>query len=234
VFGTEQYASPIDAFGNAIQNAAGFAFSSDPPATESIITLIGQRVEPFYDLQKAIEFTNSVNSAALTFDNNWTLAKGQLCCRQVSLLTTVTGDEPYVIVEYALELRSGFVQDSDGYWDGFKLRIENMGTEGLYDGAGGVLLPGPLVRLVWNESLKMDVLEKVSFQMRLDNLGKPMQGGIYVGVPYAINAKGYVPAVANSTHNPNAIYELSPTGDAWYLKVWPRHIKLKNLADLGL
>jgi hypothetical protein len=226
----EQGTSSVDALGKEVLNTSGQAFSSDPPAFNTFVTLIGQRIEPYFDLQKALQYTNAINDTPLTFDNNWTLEKGQMCCRFINLVSTVTGHEKYVVVEYIVELREGFTLDSDGYRDGFKIRILNEGTQGFYPD-GEDRPAGPLCHLRVDPQTKQNVPEKVSYPVLLDQQGRPVSEGIYVMCPKEVDERGYTDPVGN-----NDIYAgvIEATDYAYYIKIFPSGYKFKNLADLGL
>lgn len=234
---TEQTASSVDAYGFPIMNAAGQAFSTDPPAFQRFITLVGQRVEPYFNLQQAIQFTNAVNNVGVSFDGTWSLEKGQVCVRSIQPVSTITGAEPYVIVEYVIEIRQGDEDgpDDDGFFDGFKLRILNDGTEGFYDD-GGVTKVGPLCRLVADPNNPSRSLpDKVSYPVLLDSDGIPLDSGIYVMVPPSVNTQGYATPVESDFLTFGTIagtFEF--TGFAWFVKVFPKGIQFRNIADLGL
>jgi hypothetical protein len=231
VHGIEQISSPVDALGKPVLNCAGQAFSSDHTGNIRFITLIGQRIEPFFDLAKSIQFNNAINNTPLALDNNWTLEKGQACCRYMILISTVTGAEKYVITEYAIEIREGFVTDPDGYRDGFKLRILNEGTEGWYDDGNDGRVRGPLCRIRKDPATGQDIPEKVSSPVLLDSEGRPTGEGVYVMCPTTADSRGYIEAAANPT-----IFEgvVEDTDDATFIKIFPKGYVFKNLADLGL
>jgi hypothetical protein len=227
--------------GNAIQNSAGQAFASDPPTDVMNGVMYATRNEAFYDVKSAILFSNAVNSQTVTFHGQWELEAGQARCRQISCLSDITGAEPYVQVQYVIELRGGRVQDDDGYWDGFKLRILNDGTEGWFStgAANGLPSKGPLGQVIDEQ------FQRVSFPARLDPQGRPMDLGVLGSGGVAVsgtfvgctrskqNPYGYaVPAV-----NPDFVLDptnYEQTSDAWFIKVWPETTKLLDLSALNL
>jgi hypothetical protein len=192
--------------------------------------LYATRNEPFYDVDAALAFSNALNTSNVTFHGVWTLLQGQACCRRVSCLTPIDGTEPYVTVQYAIELRGGFHLDDDGYWDGFKLRIINTGTTGFYDADPPGI--GPFMQLIGKPD-GTNELREVSFPIRLHPNGVPMADGYVVGCPISVNVAGYTSPVGNTGSVPPTQVWESAT-DAYYLKVIPQGIKLRDLNELNL
>jgi hypothetical protein len=214
--------------GAIIQNAAGQSFSSLTPTDILNGWLIATRNEPFYDVARAVSYSNAVNNTALTIGplGAWNLDSGQACCRRITCESDITTDAPYAVIQYAIELRGGFKKDADGNWDGFKTRIENDGTTGFYAGGGF----GPLVEVI-NGSI-----QNVSFPLRLDDKGFPLKAATSLSGPgYFVGTKA-LPGFALPVNNPSPptglIYENA--GDAYFVKCFPQTITLKDLNALGL
>lgn len=214
-----------DAFGNIIQNTALQSFANAAPADVLNGWLICQRNEPFYNAQQAVAFSNAVNNTTVSFGpgHQWTLFKGQACCRRILPITPITASSVYVTVEYQIELRGGFKQDPDGYYDGFKLRIENVGTQGWWNN-GGTKTRGPIIELIKGE------VQNVSFPVRLDDVGKPMLSNYLIG---KAATPGYATPVAAPNNLPSTT-TIESTGDAYFIKQFPACLKLLDLGTLGL
>lgn len=216
-----------DSFGNAIQNSAGQSFSTDPPTNVLNGTILINRYEAYYNMQMAVAYANAVCSAPFTFGPGgiWTVDKGQAQLKIVKCLSEITTASPYALVQYQIKVKQGFVKDSDGYWDAFKLRILNEGTIGWHVPASGQkAAQAAIVESINNQ------WQNVSYPIRLKADGTPMQA------TYMIAHAGNVmpdPPVANPNTQPTTtIYEA--TADAVFVKVFPETVKLLDLNMLGL
>ena len=142
--------------------------------------------------------------------------------------TPITRATPYVRVKYSIELRGGLALDDDGYYDGFKARILNTGSRGWWNDSG-TKTRGPIVQVVH------DTLENVG-DVLLDYAGRPMNylNGYMIGT-----GPGSATAVASPVDLP-ATTTLELTKDvnqqpiAYFLKLFPRGMKLADLNVLGL
>ena len=129
----------VDAKDRPIVNAAGQPFQSDFTRPYNGRILTARRLEANYRSGVAEDFENSVNMNQVSVARVGTFAPGRLKLLsyepQEEYLST--GTDP-VMCRYSFEVRAGFVQDSDDYWDGFKFRIRNEGFMGWYqpDGDG--------------------------------------------------------------------------------------------------
>ncbi len=214
-----------DAFGNVIQNTAGQSFSGAAPTDVLNGYLIAERNEPFYDAISAVAYSNAVNNATVSFGPGgiWRLKKGQACSRRAISLTPITSATPFVTVQYTIEFRGGFKLDTDGYYDGFKIRIENEGTTGFYDDSG-TATRGPIVEVINGQ------IQNVSSPVRLDNTGIPIEASYKIG---KLTSPGYADPIANPTALP-ATTIVENAGDAYFVKVFPQTVKLLDLSALGL
>jgi hypothetical protein len=122
-----------DVEGNPIVNSAGDAF--DPPLNTEFTTLFltYTRNEPYFDIQKALTYSNTVNSNSFTIRGAGIVAPGQIKCDSIQPAGEYTDDADFVPIVYSFEIRRGNKQDSDGSWDGFKLRVLDQGLRAYYD-----------------------------------------------------------------------------------------------------
>ena len=222
-----------DTYGNPIQNTAREAFSDLVPTDVLNGWLFVERNEPYYDALQAVALSNAVNNANVTFFSSWLLYQGQACCRRIVPTTPITSAAVYVTVKYAIELRRGFKLDSDGYWDGFKVRILNAGRRGFWNNTtSGLITSGPIIEVI------NGAVQNVGFDVRLDATGKPMEPNYQIGT---LAAPGYAAPVARPTSPAwpsTTIVERSNdpagTAQAYFVKQFPESIVLKDLSALGL
>jgi hypothetical protein len=219
-----------DTYGNPIQNTAREAFSDLIPTDVLNGWMFVERNEPYYDAIQAVNFANAVNNADVTFFSSWLLHKGQACCRRIVPTTPITSAAVYVTVKYAIELRRGFKLDSDGYYDGFKVRILNAGRRGFWNNTSGTAISGPIIE--WLNGAAQNVGQDV----RLDNVGKPMESNYEINTtvwPFHAAAVACPVALPATT-----VIEKSadPSGAAiaYFVKQFPETVTLKDLSTLGL
>ena len=111
-----------DPDGNPITNSAGDVF--DPPPEDEVADrgFIIRRVEPFYDLDKAEEYENTVNDKGFTFLGRYTFKQGQVLCESIMPATDYDFDATSIEIEYAFWFRR----------DGWKRRIVDEGRRAFY------------------------------------------------------------------------------------------------------
>ena len=131
--GSESSQVDHDADGNPIFNSAFDAFDPPPSAEFTTIFLTITRNEPYFDVTKAITYSNRINSAAFTIKGAGVVDAGQILCRSIQPTQEYIEGARFVPVAYDFELRSGGNKDTDGLWDGFKHRILDQGLRAYYD-----------------------------------------------------------------------------------------------------
>lgn len=131
--GSESLPVDHDPDGNPILNSALDAF--DPPQSREFTTifLTVTRNEPYFDLTKALNFSNRVNSSAFNIKGAGIVAPGQILCRSIKPNSEYIEGVRFVPICYEFELRPGKMADSDGMWDGFKYRLLDQGVRAFYD-----------------------------------------------------------------------------------------------------
>lgn len=231
-WGTRTDGCDSDTFGNAIVNTAGGHFATDPPADFLDGFLTVERNEPFYNVLQALQYTNAVNNAGVTFGIAWTLLQGQACCRRIVPTSVITRASLFVTVKYTIELRTGLRQDSDGYWDAFKLRILDAGRRGWWSNSG-TKTNGPIVETS-SSGQPVSVSEDVLF----NGAGVPLLGNYVIGTGVA-GGNSTASAVSSPTVIANgAVVERvnDSTGAAvsYWVKYFPKGIQLRDLSTLGL
>ena len=122
------------------------------------------------------------------------------------------------------------MQDSDGYWDGFKIRIENDGTDGWYkDFPPGVRHEG--TDCPGHQGRAAERAHLSPFRLKPD--GTPIEPPFQIGVPARISANGFLPPVPYPKALPTTtIFENA--GDAFFVKYIPETASLLDLNALAL
>lgn len=131
--GSESLPVDHDADGNPLLNSALDAFDPPPSAEFTTIFLSITRNEPYFDVAKALAYSNRINANAFTIKGAGVVDSGQILCRSIQPTGEYIEGVRFVPVCYDFELRSGLKQDSDGLWDGFKYRILDQGLRAFYD-----------------------------------------------------------------------------------------------------
>ena len=131
--GSESLPVDHDADGNPLLNSALDAF--DPPLSTEFTTIFLSitRNEPYFDVQKALTYSNRININPFNIKGAGIVAPGQILCRSIQPAGEYIEGTRFVPIVYDFELRSGLKLDSDGLWDGFKYRILDQGLRALYD-----------------------------------------------------------------------------------------------------
>lgn len=189
------------------------------------IRATARRNEPIFDAKRALEYINSVNNATVSFNKNqWKLFKGQSKVGAIVPLSDMTEASPYVTVQYSIVLRAGFIEDTDGYWDGFKLRILNQGKNGYYNDSG-TKKRGKFVVVQNGQITAQDV------DVMLNADGTPFFSGVYKVQKQG--GTGFAEPFANPGLPTGMVLEMTSSGVV-FIKEWPRSTKLKNHVDLNL
>lgn len=130
--GSESLPVDHDADGNPLLNSALDAF--DPPLSTEFTTIFLSitRNEPYFDVQKALTFSNRININPFNIKGAGIVAPGQILCRSIQPAGEYIEGVRFVPIVYDFELRSGLKLDSDGLWDGFKYRILDQGLRAFY------------------------------------------------------------------------------------------------------
>ena len=185
-----------------ITNAAGFPV--DPPATQRVTypVLVYKRAEPFFNVQKSIQYGNAVNTDALNILGAGGVDPGQCMCLSIKPGGEYTADAPYVYVVYRFEFRPGL--------NPFQSILANVGKEGWYKDAAGNLQPGPIVDASNNPpatDVRLFSTNGTPMNQKYKILGKD-------GQPHAAEP------LTNATTpklNPNLITDPTSTADIVYL-----------------
>jgi hypothetical protein len=227
-WGTISTNADTDASGNPAMNTAGEPFSEPLPAEIVNGFLTVERNEPFYDATTAVDYQNAVNIAPVSFNNGaYGLLKGQACLRNSTAVTPITSAATFATIRYVIELRGGKTLDSDGFWDGFKVRALNQGRRAYWDDAGTKRIGNIM-------TLSQGTYTEVSSDVRLDPVGRPIRD------EYKVAARsGVAAAVASPIALPtSAVLEATRDGNgnivAYFCKYFPRGIQIRDLNTLGL
>lgn len=129
--GTTQEAFDTDVEGNILKNSAGEAFSET--IQEEVVTLHCDVVvnKPFFNIQEAIRFTDTVNSEEFVIDNR-TIQPMQAICRGITPEREYVRGDEYVPVVYSFEFRPVISENRSG----FDLRLLDKGKNAWYTFGG--------------------------------------------------------------------------------------------------
>lgn len=169
---------------------------------------------PFFDVARALTYSNRVNSKPVTIRGVGVLDKGQLLCRTVMPTTEYTQGTVLIPVAHEFEIRAGAKKDKDGYWDGFKRRFMDVGRRSFYNAAQ------PATSIVDGSQQFAVKPQQVGEDIRLDGFGAPFGAGFFVldanGKPVAPVGLGKPPPGA-TLDNPGK------GGNAVFLKYMTKH-----------
>lgn len=199
-------------------NMAGEPFSQPYPTDVISIRVVAVRNEAAFDAATALQFGNSVNNANVSYNGGqWNVEKGQSKVIAVEPISEITSAAPFVKVQYTIDLKGGYFLDTDGFWDGFKLRILNQGRRGWWDD-GGTPRRGNIVAISSDGSP-----QRVDTDVLLDATGKPIQPEFQIS---PANGDPPVAPIANPSP-PSAVIETTSAGVV-FIKAWPQSVKLKD------
>ncbi len=116
-----------DIDGNPFLNSARSALDQNPTSTVTQIYLTISRNLPYFDVQRAIRFTNSVNNAELAIPMAGTVKEGQVKCLAIVPAGKYTRDSEYITEIARFEIAE---------FDQSMLRFMDLGFHGVVEDNG--------------------------------------------------------------------------------------------------
>jgi len=186
-YGTTSIATSTDENDNDIVNSANYPIDPSPSITVPIVGLCVRRAEPFFDVQKMINYGASCNSDQFTIAGAGVVAPGQAYCQYINPAQPYTSTAPFVYVEYRFEFMGGT--------NPFDIHVIDAGREGWYSNSG-TPMRGPFCMASGNQvtsDIRLDGTGKPIFAGTLDGSGNPTGGGFFV---LDVNGKPQAPISA--------------------------------------
>lgn len=153
--GSETVQIDRDRDNNPILNSAGDPFDTGIFREETTIFFTYTRWERFFDLARALQFSNTVNSDAIVIRGVGGLSPGQIKCRTITPAEANTAGATSLAIAYSFELRA----------DGFQSRLRD---QGFYTHTS---VSGDTVRT----EIKSKTVEPVTAAVMLDGSGKTIE-----------------------------------------------------------
>jgi len=155
--GRQSFPSNTDQNNNAITNSAGDLLPAQP-LTAPTLGLRVRRYEPFYNLQRALNYSDGCNSDQFTLGGAGIVGPGQCYCEYIQPFTEYTATAPWVGIEYRFVFEGGT--------NPFDLHPIDVGRWGWYtDATTGQPTKGQIVA---PDGTQPD------FDVPLDGTGKPI------------------------------------------------------------
>jgi hypothetical protein len=156
-----------------VTNSARRPFSSNPSKNYFSVFLTITRNEPFYDLNKAATYSNTVNNLPFIL-SGLTFAKGWVYLSSYAPTGEYESGGRYVSCSYDFEIRVpiGSNQTALAKANPFQLRIRDEGRTGIYSDDGGATLNTGQFVMTDGTPITEDVL--------LDGTGKPINSTIKI------------------------------------------------------
>jgi hypothetical protein len=104
-WGKVAHEADTDLNGKAILNSAYDAFRSNGRKNFSVRYLTITRYEPYYNQPAAENYTDTTNSASITFEGN-TFGAGQMYCLSIAPTSDYQEGATYIQIAYAFEIRT--------------------------------------------------------------------------------------------------------------------------------
>jgi hypothetical protein len=183
----------------AICDSAGILFNPGPNGEVFDILISITRNEPFYPLQKSLQFKNTTNKGNYTIPQIGTVTDGQLLCLPIRAGEPYTSQSLYVPVIYSLRARI----------DGWRIRMLDRGYQGWYNDKG-TPKRGPFVDLTNT---------RVSDPVLLNGKGAPLEPNIFKVLSGAdLLPKTPINAPVNKLKGDYIDNSQTPAGGAVFLK----------------